>query len=234
MDTDPYQCHNLLSSQLEPDSNSQISTITNPINIPSFPTTSPTTLKFPIEVELRGKSITELSPTNSLDRTTSNYYQHRSTPTKNQYPNHLSYQLEPDSQSQISTIINPINNPSFPTTSSTALKCPVEVELRGKSNIGLSHPNSLDRTTSNYHEHIPISTKDSASLSNSSLLNVSGNDPLSTATNLEPIPQECLKQHNSDESKLTKEKTKYIQNIPRVLPLFSIFKYTNKTNTQDN
>ena len=33
---------------------------------------------------------------------------------------------------------------------------------------------------------------------------------------------------------LTKEKTKYIQNIPRVLPFFPIFQNTNNTNPQDN
>ena len=126
---------------------------------PHIPTTSSTTVQYPIEEELRGKSITGLSTPNSLDRTTSNYNEHQYTPNKLQYPNFLLSQLEHNSNSLLSTTLNPINTPPIPTTSPTTLTCPNEEELRGKSITGLSTLNSLDRTTRHYHEHQSTPTK---------------------------------------------------------------------------
>ena len=162
----------------------------NPNITPHIPTTSSTIVQYLIEEELRGKSITGLSTPNSLDRTTSNYHEHQSTPTKLQYPNLLSTQLEHDSNSLPSTTLNPINIPPFPTTFPTTLKCPNEAELRGKSNTGLSPNNSLDKTTTNYHDlRLTPPARENASLSTSSPLSVSGNDSLSTTKNLESKPQ---------------------------------------------
>ena len=152
------QYPNLLSSQLEHDSNALPSTL-NPINIPSFPN------QFPQDIKMSQRSRVErqeyhrtLNP-NSLDSTTSNYHEHQSTPTKLQYPNPLSSQLEHDSNSLSTTTLNLINISPIPTTSPTTLNCSNEVELRGKSITGLSPSNSLDRTTTHYHEHQSKPTK---------------------------------------------------------------------------
>ena len=89
---------------------------------------------------------------------------------------------------------NPNITPHIPTTSSTIVQYPIEEELRGKSITGLSTPNSLYRTTTNYHDlRLTPPARENASLSTSSPLSVSGNDLLLTAKNLESKPQECLK-----------------------------------------